>query len=259
MAVGAGLRLSLAAFEKRRAHECRLIRRRALKSLDDAGEFLADRGLLTRMPDSALPSLFGACHEAPGRAGGRGFDLWPRTKWIWSFQITLRSEVLLTKLHRGKSLYLTMKTARLFDPLVRQSIAEATGEEAQFLDHLAKQGESTLDDLELELGWDRKRVKRVRDRLERVGAVIGHGLVFEDASTWSFAPLRRWDQAVKKSAVVKDHYGELIVTAMRAAVLAPEKEIASWFSWPIPPGTVERLVGDGRLIRPAAGWLATAD
>jgi hypothetical protein len=76
---------ALAALEARRVHECRLRRDRALDSLEEAAEFLADRGLLTRLPDSALPSLFGACHESPGRAGGQGFDLWPRTKWIWSF------------------------------------------------------------------------------------------------------------------------------------------------------------------------------
>ena len=46
---------------------------------------------------------------------------------------------------------------------------------------------------------------------------------------------------------------------MRAAVLAPEKDLNGWFSWPIPPGTVDELVDDGRLIRPAPGWLATAD
>jgi hypothetical protein len=249
----------LAAFEQRRAVECRLTRQRALESLDEAGAFLADRGLLTRMPDSALPSLFGACHEAPGRAGGRGFDLWPRTKWIWSFQLTLQPGVLLTKVHQGKSLYMTMEIARLFDPLVRHSIADASGDEARFLDHLAKHGESTLDDLELELGWDRKRVKRVRDRLQRVGAVIGHGLVFEDESTWHFGPLRRWDQAVRKANAAGDPFGALIVAAMRAAVLAQEKDLSSWFSWPIPPGTVDRLVGDGKLVRPAPGWLATAD
>lgn len=249
----------LGALEKRRAHECRLIRTRALRSLDDAADFLAERGLLTRMPDSALPSLFGACHEAPGRAGGRGFDLWPRTRWIWSFQIAARPGVLLTKLHRGKSLYMTMEFARLFDPLVRKSIAEATGDGARFLDHLGKHGESTLDDLELELGWDRKRVKQVRDRLERVGAVIGRGLVFEDAQTWHFAPLGRWDQVVKKAPGVKNPYGPLIVAAMRAAVLAPEKDVNNWFSWPIPPGTVDELVGDGRLLRASPDWLATAD
>ena len=208
------------------------------------------------MPDSALPSLFGACHEAPGRAGGRGFDLWPRTKWIWSFQLTLRPGTLVTKLHRGKSLYLTEETARHFDPLVRQSIASATGDDATLLDHLANHGESTLEDLETELAWDRRRVKRVRDRLERVGAVVGEGLVFEDVSTWHFAPLRRWDQVLKQSAAVEHPYDAVVMAAMRAAVLAPEDDLGNWFSWPIPPATVERLVAEDQLTRPAPGWLA---
>jgi hypothetical protein len=130
----------VASYDARRNHECRLTPGRALKTLDEAAGFLAERGLLTRMPDSALPSLFGACHEEPGRAGGRGFDLWPRTKWIWSFQLTQKPETVLTKLHRGKSLYLSVEAARLFDPLVRKSIAEATGDDARFLPPLSNHG-----------------------------------------------------------------------------------------------------------------------
>ncbi len=232
---------------------------RALDSLDEAASFLAERGLLTRMPDSALPSLFGACHEPPARAGGRGFDLWPRTKWMWSFQLTLRPGTLLTKLHRGKSLYLMAETAHLFDPLVRRSIAAATGDEARLLAHLAKHGESTLEDLELELAWDRRRVKRVRDRLQRAGAVVGEGLVFEDESTWHFAPLRRWDQVFDKQVAVEHPHDAVVMAAMRAAVLAPEDDLGNWFSWAIPAETVERLVAEGQLTRPASGWLAIAD
>ncbi len=54
---------------------------------------------------------------------------------------------------------------------MRQSIA-AGGEEAMLLAHLVKHGQSTLDDLEVELAWDRKRVKRVRHRPQQVGAAL---------------------------------------------------------------------------------------
>jgi len=250
---------ALTAVERRRAYECRLTPDRALQSLDDAAAFLAGRGLLTRMPDSALPSLFGACHEVPGRAGGRGFDLWPRTKWIWSFQLAQRPGTVLTKLHRGKTLYLTAEMARVFDPLIRQSIAAAQGDEATLLAHLAKHGESTLDDLEVELAWDRKRLKRARDRLQRVGAVLGEGLVFEDESTWHFAPLRRWDDVIEKQARVAHPHDAVLMAAIRAAVLAPDSDLRNWFTWPIPEATVDRLVAEQRLTRPAPGWLAVAD
>jgi hypothetical protein len=247
---------ALAAYRARRDRECRLTPNLALKSLDQAAEFLADRGMLTRMPDSALPSLFGACHERPGRPGGRGFDLWPRTKWIWSFQLTQRPRTLLTKLHKGKSLYLSFDVAQFLDPLVRESIARATGDDAEFLAHLSKHGPSTLDDLQVELGWDRKRLNQVRDRLQRVGAVIGNGLVFEDESSWFFAPMRRWDQLFKKPAAVKRPHHDLVMAGMRAAVLVPEEDVKHWFSWPVPAAVLDNLVDEGRLVRPAPRWLA---
>ena len=176
--------------ETRRSLECRLTKGRALVNLRAAAAFLDDRGLLTRMPDCALPSLFAACHELPSRPGGRGFDLWPKTKWIWSFQLTLDGRALLTKLHRGKSLYLSSTAARLFDPLVRQAIDAATGDEARLLDHIARHGSSMAEDVELELGWEHRRLKSVRNRLERVGAIVSDGLVFNESGDAHFAPMR---------------------------------------------------------------------
>jgi hypothetical protein len=231
---------------------------RALNTLDDAVAFVSDRGLLTRMPDSTLPSLFGACHEEPARAGGKGFDLWPKTKWIWSFQLVRRSGILLTKLHRGKSLYLSADAAHLFDPLVRQAMEAATGDDAALLEHLTDHGESMSEDIELELGWDRVRLKAARNRLERLGALVSDGLVFVDETTWHFAPLRRWDQVTEPAEAEADPHAEVLVAGLRAAVIAPEADLRSWFSWPIPDGTVDRLVRSGRVTRQAPGWLAVA-
>lgn len=239
--------------------ECRLTPDRALDTLDDAYAFLLERGMLTRMPDCALPSLFGATHEEPSRAGGRGFDLWPKTKWVWSFQLTQQPGVILTKLHRGKSLYLSAEAAGAFDPLVRAAIEAARGDERRLLDHLAAHGDSMADDIEVELGWDRKRLKRVRDHLQGVGAVISHGLVFKDSSDWFFAPMRRWDQVVRRTNPSDDPYAALALAAVRAAVLAPESSIKSWFSFPIPAATLDDLVRLGRLIRPAPDMIAISN
>lgn len=236
---------------------CRLTPDRALATLDDAVAFLDERGMLTRMPDCALPSLFGACHEAPANPAGRGFDLWPKTKWMWSFQLTAGGRGLLTKMHKGKSLYLSTAAARVFDPLVRQAIAAANGDDRRLLDHLARHGPSLGEDVQLELGWDAKRLKSVRTRLERLGAVVSDGLVFESSTSWYFAPMRRWDQAVTEGRESDDPLGDVVVAGVRAAVVAPEREISFWFSWRIPPDTVERLIQGGRLVRPGAG-LVTA-
>jgi hypothetical protein len=244
--------------ERRRSFECRLSTDRALKDLRDAAAFLDDRGLLTRMSDCSLPSLFAACHEAVSRPGGRGFDLWPKTRWIWSFQLTLDGRALLTKLHRGKSLYFSAKTARLFDPLVRQAMDAASGDDARLLDHLGRHGPSMAEDVQLELGWDGKRLKSARNRLERVGAVVSDGLVFDEAGDWHFAPMRRWDHVVHTLASSSDPIADIVVAGMRAAVVAPESDVRSWFSWPVPAATIDRLVDDGQLVRPARGQLAIA-
>ena len=71
--------------------------------------------MLTRTPDSALPSLFGACHEEPYKPGAGGFGEWPATKWRWSFQLGDWPGVVAPKIHRGKTLYLSAEGARLAD------------------------------------------------------------------------------------------------------------------------------------------------
>ena len=71
--------MTLAEPEERRASECRLTPDRALETLDEAEEFLRDRGRLTRTADSALPSLFEACHEEPHARDRPGFGQWPAT------------------------------------------------------------------------------------------------------------------------------------------------------------------------------------
>ena len=247
--------MALSDLERRRAIECRLTPDHALGTIKEAAGFLAERGMLTRMPDCALPSLFGACHEEPARPGGRGFDLWPKTRWIWSFQLARLPGVLHTKLHRGKSLYLSTEGARVFDPLVRRVIADASGDDLLLLSHLAEHGASMSADLELELGWDRKRLKRSRQRLERVGALVSDGLVFDDDSNGYFAPLRRWDQVFAHGVAAPEPLADVVVAGVRAAVFAPEANLRTWFSWPIPVGMVDRLVGSGRLARPKPGWL----
>jgi hypothetical protein len=245
--------------ESLRIRQCRLTPELALGTLDEAVAFLEDRGMLTRMPDCSLPSLFGACHEEPGNPAGRGFDLWPKTKWIWSFQLTASSGALLTKMHRGKSLYLSADAARAFDPLVRKAIAQADGDDALLLDHLATHGPSLNDDVQLELGWDGKRLKSVRNRLERVGAIVCDGLVFESIESWYFAPMRRWDDIIAAPAESDDPLGDIVVAGLKAAVVAPEADVASWFSWPVRPETIDSLVRAGRIVRPAPGLIATTE
>ena len=122
-------RMRLAELQQRRAFECRLTPDRALGSLDEAEAFLLDRGLLTRTADSALPSLFGACHEEPYAPDKPGFGQWPRTKYPWFGELGARGHAILA-IHRGKSLLIAPETARLLDPLCRAELAQPRGRPA---------------------------------------------------------------------------------------------------------------------------------
>ena len=242
--------LSLSDLQEQRAHDCRLRPERALESLDEAEEFLRDRGLLTRTPDSALPSLFEACHEEPYKPGVGGFAEWPRTKWSWSFELLARPAVYEAKIHRGKTLYLSEETARLVDPIVRAELERLEIENAEWarlLRHLADAGPSSAEDLQVELELKPRELRSLRAPLERCGAIVR-----------TPEGIARWDQVFRDPAPGPPDLAALVVAGVRAAVVCPEREPERWFSWGWlwEDELIERLVTEGRLVCPKHGWLA---
>ncbi len=230
---------------RQRDLECRLTPDRALETLDEAEAFLADRGLLTLMPDCSLPSLFGACHEEPYKPGSSGFGLWPRTKYPWGVELAARC--VRTRLHKGKGLFLSRELVAVVDPLCRRELVRAEegafGPDAQrAVERLALLGPALLDELELD--------RRTRERLERFGAVVSRSVVIEPHEHTS--ELLRWDQ-VRPEPATGGGIDELAIAGVRAAVVALEREARGWFSWPADVGA---LVEEGRLVRPAPGWVA---
>jgi hypothetical protein len=243
--------------QKRRASDCRLTPDRALETLDDAEAFLHDRGLLTRSPDCSLPSLFGACHEEPYKPGAGGFGEWPRTKWSWSFELAQLPGVLAPKIHQGKTLYLSPEAVRLVDPIVRAELDRMTaadGEWARLLAHLAEAGPSSPEDLQTELGLRRQDLKKLRAPLERCGVLVTR---FERVAGEFESRLYRWDQLAPEPAGEAPDLAPLVVAAVRATVIVPEREPERWFSWRWrwEDGLVDRLVEEGALACPAPGWL----
>ena len=284
---------SLAGLRERRAFECRLTPDRALESLDEAEGFLHERGMLTRTTDSALPSLYEACQEEAYQPGGRGFATWPATKWPWFGELTGRG-YLCVAVHRGKNLLVSRETATLLDPICRAETDRMRAADPawrRLLDHLAMTGPSSLDDLRLELGLKRQELKALRYPLERCGAIVARSVTMTSAgeaaegeSHAHSSELSRWDQAYSggpgnpQPAAVRAPpanpagmpgdplppdpaaaLGDLLVAAVRAAVVAPEAELRGWFSWQwywtdtLP----DDLVRSGRLRR-VGGHLAAA-
>jgi hypothetical protein len=249
---------TLGELQARRAFECRLTPDRALATIDDAEAFLRDRGMLTRSPDCALPSLHEACHEEPYRAGAGGFGDWPATRYRWGFELGARAGVYALKIHRGKTLFLTAETAALADPILRAEadrMAAADPGWARLLAHLGNAGPSLLEDVRVELELKPKELKSLRSPLERCGAVVGRSVVLEPHTHTS--ELARWDQVFPATGGKPD-LAPLLISGVRAAVVAPERELGRWFSWSwrFEPGLLGRLVGEGRLVRPEPGWVA---
>lgn len=226
-----------------RAHACRLTPDRALETLDEAAEWIEERGMVTLMPCCSLPSLFAACHEEPYAPGKGGFAQWPKTKWWWAGALAERPGIVWLRAHRGKGLLLFERVARLAHPLCRAALAEAEqGPHARLVVHLAEAGPSLLGELEEELGLDTKGLKQAREQLERVGAIVSRSVVLEPHRHPT--ELRRWDQAFPEPS--PGAIEELVVAGVAAAAVAPEREVATWFSWPL-GDALERLATEGRL------------
>ena len=136
-----------------------------------------------RTADSALPSLFEACHEEPYARESPGFGQWPATKFPWFGQLGARGGHLILAVHRGKSLLVTDEVAGFLDPICRAELERmAAAEEgwAQLLEHLADAGPRELEDLQTELALTPKELKSLRSPLERCGAVVARPLVYEE-------------------------------------------------------------------------------
>ncbi len=214
--------------------------------------------MLTLTQDCALPSLVGAmAQEAAERSG---FGSWPR---LASGGDADGEAVFETKLHRGKSLFLSPEAARAADPLCRAALDEAEGAEddrARLVRHLAAAGPSTVEDLKSALGLDATAFRRLREQLERVGALVSRGTTVSDSRGGKrhSSVLSRWDQVWRKpwKATEETALDELVLTGVHAAVVTHEDEVRSWFSWPVERQTIGSLVAAGRLARPAPGWIA---
>jgi hypothetical protein len=234
---------------ERRAHELRLAPERALADLDEAAAWVAERGMVTITPDSALPSLFAACHEEPYTEGSRGFGSWPATKYTWPFELSRHEGVHALRIHRGKRLLVSGAVAAAVDPLAREALAEAEG--SPLVAHLAAAGPSLVEELREELGLDAGGLRRLRDPLERTAALLSRSVVMPAANGGHrhTSELRRWDQEFLEEPVAPGGIDELVVAGVRAAVVAPEREVGRWFSWPLPAGAIDRLVEQERLVR----------
>jgi hypothetical protein len=251
----------------RRTKACRLVPELSLDSFEEVPDFLEDRALLTLTPCCSLPSLFGACHEEPHSPGKGGYGQYPRTRWWWGGALAECPGVTATKLHRGTTLFLAERLVRMVDPLCRAELSAAAAgdhgyDAARLVDHLGAAGPTTTEDLKVELGLTSSALRRLRRRLERVGAILPRHLRFDTPGGGHrhTSQLSRWDQAVPGAEPVRgagEALADLIAAAVDAAVVAPAADVRRFFSWRLRPDFIDRSVADGRLVRVEATGLAT--
>lgn len=170
-----------------------------------------------------------------------------------------------TKLHRGKTLFLSPEGARAVDPLCRAALDAAESgddDQARLVRHLKAAGPSTVEDLKRELGLDATALRKVREGLEKSGALVARGIAVEDSKGGHrhSSVLSRWDQVWRKpwKATEDTALDEIIVLGVASAVVTHEDEVRTWFTWPVERPTINALVAAGRLTRPASGYIAAA-
>ncbi len=176
-------------------------------------------------------------------------------KFPWFGLLGARGHLTLA-VHRGKSLLVTDEVAALLDPICRAELARMERQDeswARLLGHLAEAGPSELEDLQTELALTPKELKSIRAPLERCGALVARSIVYEEPHRHT-SLLARWDQAHAEPSGGSDPrraLGELFCAGVRAAVAAPERELARWFSWRWywDDDLVDELVRSGRLLR----------
>ena len=94
---------ALAELIERRDLELRLTPDRALETIDEAEEFLRDRGLLDPVGRlGAAEPLRGLPRGSVQARRPGGFGEWPATKWPWFGELADREGVYALKVHRGK-------------------------------------------------------------------------------------------------------------------------------------------------------------
>jgi len=110
-------------------------------------------------------------------------------------------------------------------------------------------------------GLTDKRLRRARAVLERTGAVFTEEVRLEgrDGRHRHTARLTRADQllaAEGPSVDWEEGLMELLVAAVRSAVVAPVRDASRWFSLPIGNEVIGRAVRSGRVVEPETGWIA---
>ena len=240
---------SLAGLRERRAFECRLTQDRALGSLDEAEGFLGSAACSPGRRTARCPaSTRRATRRRTSRAAGASP---PGPDQVALVRRAHRARLSLRRRPPGQEPAGQRRDSGAARPdLPRGDRPDACRGAAwrRLLDHLAGVGPSLADDLRVELGLKRQELKALRSPLERCGVLVARSVTLPAGAhgatdarrpqplTQRARPLGsglpgRPGPAAARPSRPSGALGDLIVAAVRAAVVAPESEVRRWFSW----------------------------
>ncbi len=174
-----------------------------------------------------------------------------KTRWWWPGELARHEGIFELRILRGRTVFLSEPVARLAAPLARETLAAAQagahGEWARrVVEHLANAGPTLVEELREELELPAAELRRTRAALERTAAVVSRGarVPTKQGGHRHTSELLRWDQLFAEES--GGGIDELVVAAVRSAVVAAERQVARWFTW---RADVDALVAAGRLAR----------
>jgi len=111
------------------------------------------------------------------------------------------------------------------------------------------------------LGVSERALRRARTALQRTGAIFTEEVLLEgrEGGHRHSARLMRADDRFASNGLPiawEDGLTQLVVAAVRAAVVAPVRDVVTWFSFPTCNDNLDRALQAGRLIQPEPGWVA---
>lgn len=247
------------ALDDERPIRHRLAQGLALKDLDDAAGFVEELGLLLQTPHPFLPSLFAAVQGKPAKPGAAGFGQWPEHAWSWAGELAERDDVLLTKVILGKRTLVHERLWPALDAAVRGRKVAGDAEEA-IVETLRANGAVRTDHLRKMAGLEsaNKSYQKAMGNLEALGVVIARPITVDNHKHVASAEL--WETKFKKPLSKDRGADAFVLAALRAAGVAPEREVIKWFAWPKDEiaAALRRLVAAGKATHVDGSFCATA-
>ncbi len=244
-----------------------------MKTQGEIIEFVHDKGLVSTLGGSELPSFISGILGKPWKPSAKGFSGW--LDW-WSIKISGqpvaqvsrdvegRKDILATRIFRRTKTFVSNKLWPILDiivkhhqdPAVKQQILSDI--ELKILETIETEGTIRTDRLRKKLKLEAKenssKFHRSLTNLESYALIVGvedpHPEKHLHANIWQTWDTRTREGKGRNSLSYSEALGKLLVKTIDSCVLAREDQIPKWFEWSNDMKQAkEKLLSDGAVLR----------